>query len=93
MKSQITIDRYGFKHFEVSNEQGGHVSIICFADNGVDIGLISIMNGRGLGGADYVRNLKDTQRHIKHINQIVWLTKEDKDALVEFINDNWTVAA
>lgn len=77
-------DEYGFEVLEIVSSEGGNVKIAYYGDN-IDIGMVSKVNRHGLGGFEYIRNTKDVPRHIRDIQDTIWLGETEKKACIEFL--------
>jgi hypothetical protein len=81
------VDDYGFPCLDIRALSGGSISVTHYRNNLTDIGLISINNGVGLGGSNYIRTVEDFQQHFDSVHRIVWLNDEEKQAVLAFFTE------
>ncbi|MGG4142984.1 hypothetical protein ABEW34_07610 [Paenibacillus algorifonticola] len=83
----IQTDDNGFKIAELSAVGGGRVVISNYGKEYViDIGSVSSVNPNGLGGNDWIRSVSDIKRHVRDIESTRWLSAEEKQSCIEFLN-------
>jgi hypothetical protein len=78
-----------FEEIKVTPIEGGRVVISNYTTlSGTgDIGSKSSINPHGLGGSEWIRNQADIDNHINSIKRTVWLNDEEKEALIQFLED------
>jgi hypothetical protein len=76
-----------FPQIMIHTEKGGTYSIVDYRKDGedVDIGRVSVMNGRGMGGGDYIRSRKDIDRHVKNAHETIWINSEERSSIIAFL--------
>jgi len=84
--TNINIDENRFTTMTIYTEEGESIRITKFGkDYETDIGTVSMINKHGLGGNEWIRSMKDVEKHVKQINQVIWIDQNQKKELIQFI--------
>lgn len=71
-----------FNEWTVVTDHGGRIKIVDFGDKQGDMGMMSTMNGYGMGGSQYIRAKEGAGKHIESINRNTWLNEDEKTFLI-----------
>jgi len=71
-----------FNEWTVVTDHGGRIKVVDFGDQDGDMGMMSTMNGYGMGGSQYIRAKEGAGKQIESIKRTTWLNEDEKTFLI-----------